>query len=225
SPTPDSDCICRFMIHVEYFTTATVRPSLTRYSADKKYLIAKSDQAYLKRFRYRFERRKRVKTKSLDRNLPADLDDLVARQAEEVADMDRVALHHRKELLLPARQAHAILAVDHGFVADIISDVVEIDGAAERSAHRKQLRNMRPLHEAELRFRAPEIRHDLLQHDAPAGRDPGHREHFHPQHEQVLVQRTVMLDMPSHHRRDTAFGPRQEHRRAGHARNVLFLDP
>ena len=41
------------------------------------------------------------------------------------------------------------------------------------------------------------------------------------QHEQMLVQGAVMLDVPDHHRRRIALGPGQEHRRAGHARHVL----
>src|SRR5262249_51916575 len=45
-----------------------------------------------------------------DRNLPPDLDDLVGRQAEEIADMDGVALHHGKDPLLPRWQAAAVLA-------------------------------------------------------------------------------------------------------------------
>src|SRR3984893_16407309 len=123
-----------------------------------------------------------------NRDLPADLDHLVVRQAEEVADMDRVALHHGEEPLLPAGHPHAVVAADHGFMPDIIGDVGKVDGAAERFTGSEQFRNMRPLHEAEMRFRAPEIRRDLFDREALAGWQPRHRQDFHAQHEHVLVQ-------------------------------------
>src|ERR1700747_562324 len=83
----------------------------------------------------------------LDRDLPSDLDDLIGGQAEEIADMDRVALHHGEERLLPCGKALAVLAADHRFMADVIGDVIEIDRAPQRFAGREQLRNMRALHE------------------------------------------------------------------------------
>jgi len=46
---------------------------------------------------------------------------------------------------------------------------------------------MRPFHEAEARFRAPETRPDFRDVDAVARGNPWHREDFHAQHEQVLV--------------------------------------
>jgi len=104
-----------------------------------------------------------------DRNLPPDLDHLIAGQAEEVADMDGVALHHGEEPLLPGRQAQAVLAADHRLMADIIGDVVEIDRAAQRFAGGEQLGNVGTLHESETRFRAPEIRRDFLDSHAVAG--------------------------------------------------------
>ncbi len=73
----------------------------------------------------------------LDRNLSADLDDLIGGQAEEVTDMDGIAFHHGKYPFLPGRQAPAILAMDHRFMADIIGDVAKVDGAAERLAGRE----------------------------------------------------------------------------------------
>src|SRR6185312_9126701 len=88
-----------------------------------------------------------------DRDLTADLDDLIDGQAEEVADMDGVAFHHGEDALLPGRKAVAAIAVDHRFVSDEVGDVVYIDGATKRLAGRKQLRNVRPLHEAEASFR------------------------------------------------------------------------
>src|ERR1700753_1504222 len=68
----------------------------------------------------------------LNRNLPPDLDHLIGREAEKVADVNGIALHHGKEGLLPSRQALAVLAADHRLVADVIGDVVEIDCAAQR---------------------------------------------------------------------------------------------
>ena len=84
---------------------------------------------------------------------------------------------------------------------------------------------MRPLHEAEMRLPAPEIRRDLVDGEAFAGWQPGHRQDFDAQHEQVLVEGAVMLDVPDHHRRRVALGAGQEHRGAGHARNFRSLDP
>ena len=70
----------------------------------------------------------------LDRNLPPDLNDLIGWQAEEVTDMNGVALHHGKQPLLPGRQTLAIFTADDGLVADIISDIVEVDRASQRFA-------------------------------------------------------------------------------------------
>lgn len=80
-----------------------------------------------------------------DRNLPPDLDDLIVRQAEEVADVDGVALHDGEEPLLPCRQAPAVLAADHRLMTDVVGDIVEIDRAAQRSTGGEQFRDMRPL--------------------------------------------------------------------------------
>src|SRR5579871_785887 len=85
----------------------------------------------------------------LDRDLTADLDDSVGWEAEEIADVDRIPFHHREYPLLPCWQPGAVLAVDHGFVTDIISDVAEVDSAAQRLAGGDQFRNIRTLHEAE----------------------------------------------------------------------------
>ena len=110
----------------------------------------------------------------LDRNLPPDLYDLIVGKIEEVADMSGVALHYGEEPLLPGRQTLAVLAANHRFMADVISHVAEIDRASQRLAGGEQFRDMRTLHEAEARFRAPEIRRDLLDRHAVAGGDPRH---------------------------------------------------
>ena len=47
------------------------------------------------------------------RDLPPDFDDALVRQAQEVADMDGVALHDSKEPFLPCGKAFAVLAADH----------------------------------------------------------------------------------------------------------------
>src|ERR1700744_3397898 len=44
SPTPDSDCICRLMIHAEYFTKATMRFPKTRRPIGKKRRTVMFDQ-------------------------------------------------------------------------------------------------------------------------------------------------------------------------------------
>src|SRR5260370_40827990 len=93
-------------------------------------------------------------------------------KAEEVADMDGVALHHSEQPLLPGRQAQAVLAADDRFAADVISDIVEVDRAPKRFAGGEQFRNMRTLHEAETGFRAPEIWCDFFDRHPIARRDP-----------------------------------------------------
>src|ERR1700679_3226711 len=103
----------------------------------------------------------RILRPGLDRNLASNLDDLIGRQAEEVADMDGVALHHGEQPLLPLRQAQAVFAADHRFMTDIIRHIVEIDRTPQRFTGGEQFRNMGPLHEAETRFRAPEILRDF----------------------------------------------------------------
>ena len=65
---------------------------------------------------------------------PPNLDDLIAGEAEEVADMDRVALHDREESFLPSGKAFAVLTTDHRLVAEVISDIVEVDRASQRFA-------------------------------------------------------------------------------------------
>src|ERR1700733_9398373 len=102
--------------------------------------------------------RERESENALNRNLPPDLDDLVAGETEEVADMDRVAFHDREESLLPDRHAQAVIPGDHGLVTDIVSHIVKVRRTAQRFAGCEQLGNVRPFHEAEMRIRAPEIR-------------------------------------------------------------------
>src|ERR1700722_4511468 len=97
--------------------------------------------------------------------------------------MDGVAFHYREETLLPPRHPHAVVAADHGFMLDIIGDVGKLDRAAERFTGSEQFRNMRPLHEAEMRVPAPEIRREFFDDEAFAGWQPGHRQDFDTQHE------------------------------------------
>src|SRR6266404_897081 len=103
-------------------------------------------------------------------------------------------------------------------MADIISDVYR---AAERLAGHEQVGDVGTFHETKTRFRAPEIWHDFLDPDAVARGDPGHGTYLNAQHEQMLMQGTVMLDVPDHHRRRVPLGPGQEHRRARRPRYVL----
>src|SRR5664280_392262 len=83
---------------------------------------------------------------------------------------------------------------------------------------------MRSLHEAEPRLRTPEIRRDFLDRDPAAGHHPRHWQDFYTQHQQMLVQCTVMLDVPDHDRRRITLGPRQEHGGAGNTRNAFGLN-
>src|SRR3984885_9368193 len=138
--------------------------------------------------------------------------------------MDRVALHHGEYPLLPGGQALAVVATDHRFMADIISDVAEVDRAAQRFAGGEKFGNVGTLHETESRFRAPEIWRYLLDCNPVAGADPRHRQDFDAQYEQMLMQGTVVPDMPEHHRRRIFLGPGQEHGGAGNAGNVPGLN-
>jgi hypothetical protein len=67
-----------------------------------------------------------------DRNLSADFDDVVARKPEEIADVHGVSLHRGEESLLPSGYARPVLPVNDRFVANIVGDVVEIEGATFR---------------------------------------------------------------------------------------------
>lgn len=69
-----------------------------------------------------------------NRNQPPNLHDLIAGKAEEVANMDRIALHDREESLLPSGKASAVLTPDHRLVAEVVSDIVEVDRASQRFA-------------------------------------------------------------------------------------------
>ncbi len=80
--------------------------------------------------------------RSSNRNLPPDLDHLIGRETEEVADMDSVALHHSEHPFLTGRQAQVVLAADDGFAADIIGEVVEVDRTPQRFAGGEQFRNL-----------------------------------------------------------------------------------
>ena len=60
-----------------------------------------------------------------NRNLAADLDHLLARQAEIVGDVRRISDHGREQRLLPVRQRRAVAAVQNVFVTDIVGHVVE----------------------------------------------------------------------------------------------------
>src|SRR5882724_746945 len=112
---------------------------------------------------------------SSDRNLPPDLDDLIAGQAEEIAHVLGIAFHDGKEPLLPAGQALVVLAADHGFMADIIGHVRKIHRASQRFAGGEELGDMRTLHETETRFGTPKIRGDLNDRKPIAGSNPRDR--------------------------------------------------
>jgi hypothetical protein len=67
-----------------------------------------------------------------DRDVVAEFDDVFAREAEEIADVHGVTLHRGEKRLLPFCQALPVLPANDRFVADVIGDVVEIEGAALR---------------------------------------------------------------------------------------------
>ena len=130
----------------------------------------------------------------------------VAGQAEVVADMGGVALHHGEERLLPARQAPAVLAADHRLVADIIGDVVEIDACSPASAPASAApgyagRSMKPI----ARVGAPEIRRDLARSSMRVAPTSTHgTDGFRRAARTDARAGAVMLHMPDHHRRRVA---------------------
>jgi hypothetical protein len=70
-----------------------------------------------------------VQLPGLNRNLPPDLNDLIAGETEELANMCSIALDASEEPLLPGGQAHAVLAADNRLMAHVIGDVAQIDRA------------------------------------------------------------------------------------------------
>src|SRR5579885_2823927 len=139
-----------------------------------------------------------------DRNLPADFDDLLARQSEIIGDVRSVALHSGEQHFLPMRQSRPALAVQHDLVADIIHDIVEPYVAALLMRLAQQTGNVRPLHEAEMGGEPPKIL-ALLSHGhqlRPMHARP--RLGQHAQHHDIFVQRPVLLEVPQHDRRNTA---------------------
>src|SRR5579863_1811566 len=97
-------------------------------------------------------------SRTLNRNLPPDLDHLITRQAKEIADMYGVAFHYGEQSFLPSGQSFFIPAAHDGFMANVISNIVEIHCAAKRSAGTQKVRNLGPLHEAIAGIHPPEIR-------------------------------------------------------------------
>ena len=90
---------------------------------------------------------------------------------------------------------------------------------------REQRRKVGTFHEAVTGDRPPEIGRDFFEREPLGIPDPGNLPDNHGQDEQPLVQGAIVLDVPDHDWRGIALGARQEHRRAGHARNAALLDP
>jgi hypothetical protein len=101
--------------------------------------------------------RPRLYNALLDRDVPAEFDDVFARKPEEVGDMHGVAFHRGEERLLPFGQTLSVLPVNDRFVADIIGDVVEREGAPFLARLSQEGRNVGPLQESMARRRPPEI--------------------------------------------------------------------
>src|ERR1700730_12797145 len=159
-----------------------------------------------------------------NRNLPSDLYDLVARQAEEIAYVSRVALHRGENALLPVGQSPAVLPCHHGFVTDIIGHVAEIDGTAPRLAGKQEGWNIRTLHEPVARRPTPEIPRNFRDRNPLARCEPRDRQDLDPQNEEVLMQGPIVLDVPDHHGGRTLRLSGQEHGGPGHARNCAQFD-
>src|SRR5580704_17829842 len=157
-------------------------------------------------------------------NLPADLDDLLAWQPEIVRDVGGVAQHGGEQSFLPMRQRRAAFLVQDDFVADIIDHVVEPDPAALLRRLMHQARNIGPLHEAEMRRHPPEILAFLGDRHQFGPKHPRPRFGEHAQHQNMLVQRPVLFEMPQHHRRHAVGRAGEKHGGARHARNIARLD-
>jgi hypothetical protein len=93
----------------------------------------------------------------LNRDLSSNLDDLIAWQAEEIADMNRVALHHGEKGFLPGGQPLAVLAAHNGLVTDVVGHIAKIYRSSGGPAGLQQFWNMGTFHETVTSFRAPEM--------------------------------------------------------------------
>src|SRR5271168_490817 len=102
----------------------------------------------------------------LNLDLAADLDDMVVRKVERVADAGRVAAHRVEQRGLPPRQTFAVLARYDRLMPDVIGDVVEVDVRVLGPALRQYELDVGYFHEAHLHLGAPEIFGFLRQRDA-----------------------------------------------------------
>ena len=81
-------------------------------------------------------------------NLPANLNDLIVWQVEEVTHVRRISFRQGRETFLPAGEAQIMFAMDCRCVADIIGNIPKVDHTSESLAVRKYVRNVWALHEA-----------------------------------------------------------------------------
>src|ERR1700719_3736565 len=117
----------------------------------------------------------RKKSVRSDRDFPADFDDRFDRQFEIFGQVSGVALHKGEQCLHPSRQGFLVLTGHDRLVANIISDVREIDGASTLVRLLEQRRNVWPLHETVASSRAPEAGCDLSEGKPLGVLDPRHR--------------------------------------------------
>src|SRR5580698_6964355 len=96
-------------------------------------------------------------------DLAPDLDHVIARQLEIVADPLRVAPERGEQRLLPVRDSLAVLARHDGFAADVEGHIVEVDVHPVRLALSQDSGDVWMFHEPAPRLRPPELVVDTLE--------------------------------------------------------------
>src|SRR5450759_4874061 len=98
--------------------------------------------------------------------------------------MSSITLQEGEQRLFPTGQSFSVFAMHHGFMADIVSDIGQIDSAASVGGCLQEDRNVRMFHETITSSGTPEIRGDLFNHEPFSILDPRHRLCADRQHEQ-----------------------------------------
>ena len=109
-------------------------------------------------------------------------------------------------------------------MTDVVDNITEIQRAVLHARLFEYRRNIRPLHEAEMRCPAPIIRLNFPDNEALRIVDPWHRFANRVQHKQMFLQGPIMFYMPDHDRWDNVRSPGEKNAGAGNARNILRFE-
>src|SRR5580700_1133593 len=136
----------------------------------------------------------------LNRDLPSDHHDAIARQPEEIADVDGVSLHHDIQGFLPFGHSSSIVARDDRAVADVVDHITKVEGVVLQAGLFEHGRNIRLFHKAEPRRSTPIIWLYFFHEKALRILDPRYRLGNGIHDEQIFLQSPIVFDMPDHHR-------------------------